>query len=69
MGATVTWERGAETGGPKEGCDLAGWRNGRKTSMSEDSEQGDGRELVSRQWAVDLEVGWKLWMIQSRGAM
>ena len=56
-------------GGLKEGAELAGWRNGRKTSVSEDSEQGDGRELVSRQWAVDLEVGWKPWMIQSRGAM
>ena len=28
-------------GGLKEGADLAGWRNGRKTSMSEESEQGD----------------------------
>ena len=28
-------------GGLKEGADLAGWRNVRKTSMSEDSEQGD----------------------------
>ena len=27
-------------GGLKEGADLAGWRNGRKTSMSEESEQG-----------------------------
>ena len=35
--------------------------------MSEESEQGDGRELVSEQWAGDLEVGWKPWMVQSRG--
>ena len=28
-------------GGLKEGADLAGWRNVRKTSMSEDSQQGD----------------------------
>ena len=27
--------------GLKEGADLAGWRKVRKTSMSEDSEQGD----------------------------
>ena len=37
--------------------------------MSEESEQGDGRELVSRQWAVSLELGWKPWMVQSRGGM
>ena len=43
---------GSEAGGPKEGTDLAGWRNNRKTSVSEESEQGDGRELVSEQWAV-----------------
>jgi len=28
-------------GGLKEGADLAGWRNSRKTRVSEDSEQGD----------------------------
>ena len=50
---------GSEAGGPQEGADLAGWRNSRKTSMSEESEQGDGRELVSEQWAVGPEVGWK----------
>ena len=48
--------RGSEAGGPKEGADLAVWRNGRKTSVSEESEQGDGRELVSKQWAAGLEV-------------
>ena len=32
--------RESEAGGPKEGADLAGWRNYRKTSMSEESEQG-----------------------------
>ena len=56
-------------GGLKEGADLAGWRNGRKTSMSEDSELGDGRELVSKHWAGELEVGWKPWMVQGRGVM
>ena len=53
----VTWERESEAGGLKEGADLAGWRNGRKTSMSEDSELGDGRELVSKHWAGELEIG------------
>ena len=43
--------RGSEAEGPKEGTDLAGWRNGGKISMSEESEQGDGRELVSELWA------------------
>ena len=68
MGATVTWERGAETGGPKEGCDLAGWRNGRKTSVSKESERGqEGAGLR----AVD---NGRLWdgshqMVQSRGGM
>ena len=32
---------GSEAGGPKEGADLAGWRNDRKPSMAEESEQGD----------------------------
>ena len=36
----VTCGGGSETRGPKEGAHLAGWRNGRKTSMSEESEQG-----------------------------
>ena len=34
--------------------------------MSEESEQGDGRELVSEQWAVGPEVGWKPCTVQSR---
>ena len=46
----VTWGKGSEAGGPQEGADLSGWRNSRKTSVSEESEQGDGRELVSEQW-------------------
>ena len=37
--------------------------------MSEESEQGDGRELVSKQWTASLEVGWKSWMVQIRGGM
>ena len=37
--------------------------------MSEDSEMGDGRELVSKHWAEELEVGWKPWMVQGRGVM
>ena len=32
---------------------MEGWRNSRKTSVSE-SEQGDGRELVSEQWAMGV---------------
>ena len=48
---TVTWGRGSKAGGPQEGADLADWRNSRKTSVSEESEQGDGRELVSKLWA------------------
>ena len=47
----VTCGGGSETRGPKEGAHLAGWRNGRKTSMSEESGQGDGTELVSELWA------------------
>ena len=43
---------GSEAGGPKEGADLAGWRNNRKTSVSGESEQGMWRELVSVHWAV-----------------
>ena len=68
-GHTVTWGRQSEAGGLEEGADLAGWRNSRKTSGSEESEQGDERELVSRQWVTSLEVGWKSWMVQSRGGM
>ena len=60
---------GFEAGGPQEGADLAGWRNGRETNVSEESEQGDGRELVSKQWTASLEVGWKSWMVQIRGGM
>ena len=41
MKVGATWWRGSEAGGPKEGADLAGWRNSRKTSVSEESEQGD----------------------------
>ena len=52
MKVGATWWRGSEAGGPKEGADLAGWRNYRKTSMSEKSEQGMWRELVSVHWAV-----------------
>ena len=37
----------------QKGVDMAGWRNSRKTSVSE-SEQGDGRELVSEQWAMGV---------------
>ena len=37
--------------------------------MSEEREQGDRRELVSRQWAASLEVRWKPWMVQSREGM
>ena len=55
--------------GPEEGADLAGWRNSRKTRVSEESEQGDGRELVSELWAGSLKVEWKSWMVQSRGGM
>ena len=51
MKVGATWWRGSEAGGPKEGADLAGWRNIRKTSVSEESEQGNGRELVSELWA------------------
>ena len=47
---------------PKEGADLACQRNDRRTRVSEDSEQGDGREMVSRQWAGDRKwdgsLGW-----------
>ena len=54
--------RGSEARGPQEEADLAGWRNSRKTSVSEESEQGDGRELVSKQWAGDQKwdgsLGW-----------
>ena len=61
-GHTVTWGKGSNAGSPKEGADLAGWRNSRKTSVSEESEQGDGRELVSKQWAGDQKwdgsLGW-----------
>ena len=42
MKVGATWWRGSEAGGPKEGADLAGWRNVRKTSVSEESEQGMG---------------------------
>ena len=31
---------GSEAGGPKEGADLAGWRNNGKTSVSGKSKQG-----------------------------
>ena len=51
MKVGATWWRGSEAGGPKEGADLAGWRNIRKTSVSEESEQGNGRELVFELWA------------------
>ena len=41
---------------------MVGWRNDRKTSVSEESEQGDGRDLVSEQWAGDWKwdgsLGW-----------
>ena len=37
--------------------------------MSEEREQGDGRELVSELWAGSPEVEWKSWMVQSRGGM
>jgi hypothetical protein len=37
--------------------------------VSEESEQGDGRELVSELWAGSPEVEWKSWMVQSRGGM
>ena len=33
----------------QKGVDMEGWRNSRKTSVSE-SEQGDGRELVFELW-------------------
>ena len=62
MKVGATWWRGSEAGGPKEGADLAGWRNVRKTSVSEESEQGNGRELVSELWAEDRNwdgsLGW-----------
>ena len=32
---------GSEAGGPKEGADVAVWRNNRKTSVSGENEQGD----------------------------
>ena len=32
---------GSEAGGPKEGADVAGWRNNRKTNVSGENEQGD----------------------------
>ena len=54
-GHTVTWGRGSEAGGPKEGADLAGWRNSRKTSVSEESEQGDVEGAVLQ--AVGSEPG------------
>ena len=61
-GHTVIWGRESEAECPKEGADLACWRNDRRTRVSEDSEQGDGRELVSRQWAGDRKwdgnLGW-----------
>ena len=41
VGAMQHLGRGSEAEGPKEGTDLAGWRNGGKISMSEESEQGD----------------------------
>ena len=54
--------RGSEARGPQEEADLAGWRNSRKTSVSEENEQGDRRELVSEQWAGDRKwdgsLGW-----------
>ena len=58
MKVGATWWRGSEAGGPKEGADLAGWRNVRKTSVSEESEQGMGGSWSPScgQWAV---VGWK----------
>ena len=65
VGATLSpGGGGSEAGGPKEGrlpkegADWAGWRNGRKTRVSEESEQGtEGSwSLSSGQWAV---VGWK----------
>ena len=60
---------GSEAGGPKEGADVAGWRNNRKTSVSGENEQGDveGAGLLSPgQW---VEVGWKFWTVQSRGVI
>ena len=53
----VAWGRGSKAGGPKEGADLAVWGNGRQTSMSEESEQRARRELASKQWAGEPEVG------------
>lgn len=47
----VTCGGGSEARGPKEGAYLAGWRNGKKARVSEESGQGDGRELVSELWA------------------
>ena len=64
-----TWGRGSGAGAPKEGIDLVGWRNDRKTSVSEESEQGDGRDLVSEQWAGDWKWDGMPWMVQSRGAV
>ena len=31
--------------------------------------RGMWKELVSGKWAEELEVGWKPWMVQSRGGM
>ena len=33
------------------------------------SDQGNGRELVSEQWAANPEVGWKSWIFQIKGGM
>ena len=53
---------GSEAGSPEEGAELAGWRNSRKTSVSEESEQGMWRDLVSEQWPGDWNwhgsLGW-----------
>ena len=52
---TWRWEPCNKAGGPKEGADMAVWRNNRKTSVSGANEQGDveGAGL----WA--LGSGWK----------
>ena len=52
---------GSEAGGPKEGADMAGWRNNRKTSVSGESEQGDvegaGLGALGSGWKWDGSLG------------
>ena len=68
----ATWSPGE--GGLKQGVlrkELT-WHVGGmagRPSVSEDSGQQEGREVVSKQWAGEPEVGWKPWMVQSRGVM